>query len=232
MPEAAYDEIVLESASEGGTRPPDGLNSTHRYNSFLIKKSILDYTLASILLAIVAIPLGIIAIMIKLDSPGPVFFCQARVGIRNQPFQIWKFRTMRYDSADLDGSQLTVRNDPRVTRFGALLRKFSADELPQLFNVLLGQMSLVGPRPHPVQARAGGRLYCEVVPNYAARHAVKPGITGWAQINGWRGETTVPYQIEQRVAFDIDYISRRSVRFDLRILALTAVREIYSKTAF
>jgi polysaccharide biosynthesis protein PslA len=168
----------------------------------------------------------------KLDSPGPVFFRQSRVGFRNQSFMIWKFRTMRYETADIEGSQLTLRNDPRITRFGALLRKWSLDEVPQLFNVLAGDMSLVGPRPHGIRAKAGDRVHSDVVPNYAARHAVKPGITGWAQINGWRGETVVPYQIEQRVACDMEYISERSIRLDLWIMILTVAREIRSKTAF
>jgi lipopolysaccharide/colanic/teichoic acid biosynthesis glycosyltransferase len=232
MPDTICNKTASDRRSGQEAIFPSSLETAKYTDSFLVKKWLLDYTLTSMLLIILAIPLGIIAIAIKFDSPGPVFFRQRRVGFRNQSFMIWKFRTMRYETADIEGSQLTLRNDPRITRFGALLRKWSLDEVPQLFNVLAGDMSLVGPRPHPIRAKAGDRLYRDVVPNYAARHAVKPGITGWAQINGWRGETIVPYQIEQRVTFDMEYISKRSIRFDLWIMILTVAREIRSKTAF
>jgi lipopolysaccharide/colanic/teichoic acid biosynthesis glycosyltransferase len=232
MTDMVFRETVTEQTTEKRMTFPGSLDRAKDTYSHLVAKWLLDYTLASILVIILAIPLGIIAVAIKLDSPGPVFFRQPRVGFRNQSFMIWKFRTMWCDTADIEGSRLTVRNDPRITRFGALLRKRSLDEVPQLFNVLAGDMSLVGPRPHPIRAKAGDRLYPDVVPNYAARHAVKPGITGWAQINGWRGETIAPYQIEQRVAFDMAYISKRSIRFDLWIMILTIAREIRSKAAF
>jgi lipopolysaccharide/colanic/teichoic acid biosynthesis glycosyltransferase len=232
MPDTIYNEPISEPVMECNGILLGSPYDVKPTNSFLIQKWLLDYMVASILLIILAIPLVVIAVAIKLDSPGPVFFRQPRVGFRNQSFMIWKFRTMWCVAADIEGSRLTLRNDPRITRFGGLLRKCSLDEVPQLFNVLVGDMSLVGPRPHPIWAKAGDRLYCEVVPNYAARHAVKPGITGWAQINGWRGETIESYQIEQRVAFDMEYISKRSIRLDLWIMVLTVAREIHSKTAF
>jgi lipopolysaccharide/colanic/teichoic acid biosynthesis glycosyltransferase len=128
-----------------------------------------------------------IACLIALSSPGPVFFRQLRVGYRGRMFWIYKFRTM--DVTEQPNTMLTQRNDKRVFPFGAILRKLSLDELPQLINVLTGDMSLVGPRPHMPQARAAGKLYFEAVNEYAGRHRVKPGITGWAQINGWRGPT-------------------------------------------
>ena len=197
-----------------------------------VQKIIMDYVL-TILIITPALPfLMMIAVLIKVDSPGPVFFRQPRVGLNNKTFRIWKFRTMHNNAADVGGSRLTMRDDPRITPFGAWLRKWSIDELPQLLNVLTGDMSLVGPRPHPIFAKAGDRLYSDVVPNYAQRHVVKPGITGWAQVNGWRGETNTAHQIEQRVAHDMEYIKRQSLKFDLWIILLTVKREIRSKKAF
>jgi len=196
------------------------------------QKIVLDWTLAALLLVILIVPCLFIAAAIKLDSSGDVFFRQPRVGFRNQRFMIWKFRTMQSTVSDLGGTQLTARGDPRITRVGNWLRKWSIDEWPQLLNVLAGEMSLVGPRPHPLHAKAGDRLYPDVVPNYARRHLVKPGITGWAQVNGWRGETTTYHHIEQRVAYDLEYIENQSLKLDLWIMLLTVLREIRSKTAF
>ena len=163
-----------------------------------------DIILAILFLSLVALPMALVAVAIKLDSPGPIFFRQPRVGLNGRIFRIWKFRTMHAGATDIDGSQLTTRYDPRVTRVGAWLRRWSIDEIPQLFNVLVGEMSVVGPRPHAIKANVGDRLYDEIVPGYSHRHSVKPGITGWAQINGWRGETTTVQQIEQRVAHDME----------------------------
>ncbi len=188
-----------------------------------IGQRMLNYTAASFVLLVLLIPFGIIAILIKFDSPGPVFFRQPRIGYRNQVFYIWKFRTMYADRSDLAGARLTERNDPRVTRVGEWLREWSLDELPQVFNILAGEMALVGPRPHPLEAKAGNMLYAQAVPGYHRRHRVLPGISGWAQVNGWRGETITAHQIEQRVRHDLDYIARQSLWFDLRILVLTVV---------
>jgi polysaccharide biosynthesis protein PslA len=193
--------------------------------------SLFNYALAIAALVILTLPLICIALLIKFDSRGPVFFRQPRLGRQNEIFYIWKFRTMYVDRTDLAGAQLTQRNDPRVTRVGAYLRKWSLDELPQLFNVLAGEMAMVGPRPHPLQAKAGNQLYADVVEDYYQRHAVLPGITGWAQVNGWRGETTRPEQIEQRVKYDLEYIAQRSLWFDLRILVLTVTR-VWRNPAF
>jgi lipopolysaccharide/colanic/teichoic acid biosynthesis glycosyltransferase len=231
MSDAPFGGTVSERNDETETVRRVPMDSAEHYQ-FTVQKLLLDYILALVLLMVLAVPLLMIAVVIKLDSPGSVFFRQPRVGFRNEHFLIWKFRTMRSETADIGGTRLTLRNDPRITRFGAVLRKWSLDELPQLFNIIVGDMSLVGPRPHPIQAKACGRLYHDVVPNYAARHVVKPGITGWAQVNGWRGETNTPFQIKQRVAFDMEYISKRSIRFDLWIMFLTVAREVRSKTAF
>jgi Undecaprenyl-phosphate glucose phosphotransferase len=171
-----------------------------------------------------------IACLIALSSPGPVFFRQLRVGYRGRMFWIYKFRTM--DVTEQPNTMLTQRNDKRVFPFGAILRKLSLDELPQLINVLTGDMSLVGPRPHMPQARAAGKLYFEAVNEYAGRHRVKPGITGWAQINGWRGPTETLEQIERRVEHDIYYIENWTLMFDIVILLRTVLVGFMGKNAF
>jgi Undecaprenyl-phosphate glucose phosphotransferase len=172
----------------------------------------------------------VIAAGIAMSSPGPVFFRQLRVGYRGRMFWIYKFRTMH--AADQPHTRLTQRDDPRIFPFGSILRKLSLDELPQLLNVLLGDMSLVGPRPHMPEARAAGKLYFEAVNEYAGRHRVKPGITGWAQINGWRGPTETLEQIERRVEFDIYYIENWTLMFDIVILLRTVLVGFAGKNAF
>ncbi len=176
---------------------------------------------AAILTALLPL-LVTVALAIKLDSRGPILFRQPRVGRAGVHFTILKFRTMRVDSQDVLADRLTARNDPRVTRVGSLLRKTSIDELPQLLNVLMGSMSLVGPRPHALNAKADGEFYSDVVAHYHARHRVKPGITGLAQIAGWRGPTDTHAQIEQRVANDLRYIAEWSLHQDALIVVRTA----------
>lgn len=171
---------------------------------------------------LVMLPLILLfALAIKLDSQGPVFFRQKRIGANNQSFNLLKFRSMYVEQADPLGQQLTRPGDPRVTRVGRFLRRTSLDELPQLINVLRGEMSLVGPRPHPLAANAAGVSYPRAVGGYLLRHRVKPGMTGWAQVNGWRGETTRIEQISKRVEHDLYYIENWSLAFDLLILART-----------
>lgn len=173
------------------------------------------------------------AIAIKLDSRGPVFFRQRRYGFNNELIEIWKFRSMRADQLDHDASRLVARDDPRVTRVGRFLRRTSIDELPQLFNVVFaGNLSLVGPRPHAIQAKAADRLYDEVVEGYFARHKVKPGLTGWAQVNGWRGETDTPEKLQRRVEHDLYYIENWSMLFDLYILGITPLALIKGENAY
>jgi len=186
-----------------------------------LRKLVFDYVLGALLLIVFFIPMACIAVAIKLESPGPVFFRQPRIGLNNERFQVWKFRTMVHTEADLNGKCLTLRNDPRITGVGLWLRRWSIDEVPQLFNVMVGEMSLVGPRPHPIEANVGGRLYRDIVAGYDDRHCVKPGMTGWAQVNGWRGETISVHQIEQRVAYDMDYIRNWSLLLDLKIILRT-----------
>jgi len=157
------------------------------------------------LMLIAALPvMAAIAVAIKLDSRGPVLFKQKRYGFNNDLIEVYKFRSMYVDQTDATASKLVTKDDPRVTRVGRFIRKTSLDELPQLFNVVFkGNLSLVGPRPHAVNAKAEARLYDEAVDGYFARHRVKPGVTGWAQINGWRGETDTHEKIQKRVEFDL-----------------------------
>ena len=195
-------------------------------------KELEDRILATLILILILPVLAAIAVAIKIDSKGPILFRQKRYGFNNQLFEVWKFRTMHHHMADPDASQLTRRGDPRITRLGRFLRSSSLDELPQFFNVLRGEMSIVGPRPHAVSAKAGGVLYQEAVQQYAARHRVKPGITGWAQVNGWRGETETVEQIRRRVHHDIAYIEDWSLWLDLKIIVMTIFTGFTGKNAF
>ncbi|MGW8257409.1 MAG: undecaprenyl-phosphate glucose phosphotransferase [Thermoguttaceae bacterium] len=180
-------------------------------------KRLCDIFIGGLLLLLLSVPMAIIALAIKLNSPGPVFFRQRRYGLDGGEIRVWKFRTM---SVCEDGAQVmqATKNDARVTRLGALLRRTSLDELPQLFNVVGGSMSLVGPRPHPT---ALNEEYRRKVEGYMLRHKVKPGITGLAQVNGWRGETDTPEKMEKRVEYDLHYIREWSVWLDITILLKT-----------
>lgn len=197
-----------------------------------IAKEIEDRVLGAIILALISPLLVFIALLIKLDSPGPFFFRQMRLGYSNRLIEVFKFRTMRTDLADPNAERLTSRDDVRVTRVGRILRRTSLDELPQFINVVRGEMSIVGPRPHARAAKAGGLLYPDAVEAYAARHKVKPGITGLAQIKGWRGETRTVEQIRQRVAHDMIYIRNWTLWLDLKIIAITAFTGFFSRDAY
>jgi Undecaprenyl-phosphate glucose phosphotransferase len=163
----------------------------------------------------------LVAAAIKLDSKGPVLFRQNRYGFGDRVIRVYKFRTMKADAADANGEKQTAANDPRITRIGGFLRRSSIDELPQLFNVLRGELSLVGPRPHAVSMRVKQRRNEDIVPDYALRHHVKPGITGWAQVNGYHGPVVTEKALHERVAYDLDYINNWSLWFDIRILLRT-----------
>ena len=193
----------------------------------LLKRTF-DIIVASLLLAILAPLLVMVSIAIKLDSRGPVIFRQRRKGFNGQEFVIYKFRTMAVmeDGATIKQAK---KRDPRVTTFGRLLRRSSIDELLQLFNVLKGDMSLVGPRPHAV---AHDDQYSALVAKYAFRHHMKPGITGWAQVNGLRGETRQLGQMQGRVEFDIWYINNWTVILDVQILLRTLVEQMRSRQAY
>ncbi|MBV8398387.1 MAG: sugar transferase [Acetobacteraceae bacterium] len=189
--------------------------------AFRFGKRFLDVALAALILALFGGPMLLIALAIRLDSPGPALFRQIRIGLNNHEFVMLKFRTMRAQPNESGTIVQASRGDARVTRVGALLRRTSLDELPQLFNVLCGQMSLVGPRPHAPGTRAGGRPFEEVTTRYAARHRVKPGLTGLAQVRGLRGETDTEDKLIWRLESDLEYIENWSLWQDLLILART-----------
>lgn len=191
-----------------------------------------DLVLTILILALLWPLMLITALAVKLDSPGPVFFRQPREGFNNQRFEVLKFRSMTHETCETDAIRQATRDDQRVTRVGRIIRATSIDELPQLLNVLKGDMSLVGPRPHAPSTRAGGRLFHEVVQTYAARHKVKPGITGWAQVCGWRGETDTEEKLVKRLEHDLYYIENWSVPFDLYILVRTVFAVLFPKNAF
>lgn len=191
-----------------------------------------DLALGTLVLILIAPLLLLVAIAVKLDSPGPVFFFQDREGFNNRRFRIWKFRSMRSDRCETDGITQARKDDVRVTRVGRLIRRTSIDELPQLFNVLRGEMSLVGPRPHAPSTKAGDRVFSDVVAHYAARHKVKPGMTGWAQVNGWRGETDTEDKLLKRLEHDLYYIENWSVLLDLYILVRTVGTVFFQRTAY
>jgi polysaccharide biosynthesis protein PslA len=204
-------------------RPISGLDQ--------ILKKAEDITLGVIVTVLLAPLLLLIAIIVKLDSKGPIFFRQPREGFNNRKFHIWKFRSMYQDMGEVEAINQAQRSDPRITRVGRFLRRSSLDELPQLFNVISGEMSLVGPRPHAASTRAGDRLFGDVVATYAARHKVKPGMTGWAQVSGWRGETDTEEKLVRRLEHDLHYIENWSVLFDLYILIRT-LPALFSSRAY
>ena len=184
-----------------------------------------------LLLAVFAVAL-LVAIAIRLESPGPVLFRQRRIGLDNVGFEMWKFRTMHHRAPEGGRLRQTTRHDPRVTRVGAFLRHTSLDELPQLFNVLRGEMSMVGPRPHAPGTCAGGKPFELVTPHYPARHRVRPGMTGLAQVRGWRGETDTEEKLLRRVEADLEYIERWSLWLDLVIIARTPCRVLAMRNAY
>lgn len=203
------------------TRPISGWSSA--------LKVLEDYVIAGLLVLLLSPLLLIIAIFIKIDSPGPVFFKQPRLGFNNQIFEIYKFRSMYHQSKPETVVRQATRHDPRVTRVGRIIRMTSLDELPQLFNVLRGDMSVVGPRPH---ALSHNEEFGRAIRGYFARHRVKPGITGWAQVNGWRGETETLDKMEKRIEYDIYYADNWSIMFDIKILIMTVLVVPFQKSAY
>ena len=171
---------------------------------------------------IVAAPvMGLVALAVRLDSPGPILFRQRRHGFNNEEILVWKFRSMRHEMADAQAARQVSADDDRVTRVGRFIRRTSLDELPQLFNVLRGEMSIVGPRPHAVGMKTGDVESAKLVAQYAHRHRMKPGVTGWAAINGSRGPVDTPELVRERVALDVEYIERQSFWLDLYIIIMT-----------
>jgi len=197
-----------------------------------VAKRLIDLCIASLALMLLAMPILLIALLIRADTAGPILFRQCRVGFANSDFRMWKFRTMHHTRTQAGPLRQASRHDPRVTRTGAFLRRWSLDELPQLFNVLRGEMSLVGPRPHAHGTCAGGKPFEQITPHYPARHRVLPGITGLAQVRGWRGETDTEEKLLRRVEADLEYIDNWSLRLDLQILGRTLVRVIAERNAY
>jgi len=189
--------------------------------------------LVSVGALVALLPLAVcIGLAIMLTDPGPIFFRQERVGLAGKPFRIFKFRTMRLAEGDDSGVRQTVEGDPRVTPLGNFLRRKSLDELPQLLNVVRGEMSLVGPRPHVAGQLAARRPYAEVVPYYDRRHAMPPGLTGWAQVNGYRGPTDTVERAKGRVDHDLAYIQNFTLLLDLKIILKTVHRELTRGSGF
>jgi polysaccharide biosynthesis protein PslA len=186
-----------------------------------LAKRLLDLSVTFMLMPILLPVMAIVAVAIRLESPGPIFFRQERIGLGNRGFKMFKFRSMYHHRSDTDASQLTVRGDARVTRVGAYIRRTSIDELPQFLNVLAGDMSIVGPRPHAYGAKAGERLYWEVDHSYWHRHIAKPGITGLAQIRGFRGNTFEEQDLKSRLDADLEYIANWRLLWDVEIILAT-----------
>lgn len=210
--------LINHSVREIAGIPVLTLSETPLTGTRLILKGLEDFVLGSLIMILIAPVLLVVALAIKLDSPGPVFFRQQRMGWSGKIFSIWKFRSMHVHQPESGIIKQAEKNDPRVTRVGAFIRRTSLDELPQIFNVLRGEMSLVGPRPHAIQH---DQEYSQRISDYFARHNIKPGITGLAQVRGFRGETKDIEQMIQRVESDIEYINNWSLWLDLTILVRT-----------
>lgn len=194
----------------------------------MVFKRLEDIIISLCIIVLISPVLIAISLAVKVSSPGPIIFRQTRYGMDGKPIKVWKFRSMTVMENDSAIKQAT-KNDIRVTKTGRFLRRTSLDELPQFFNVLWGGMSIVGPRPHAV---AHNEQYRSIIEGYMLRHKVKPGITGWAQINGWRGETDTIEKMQKRVEYDLEYIREWSIWFDLKIIFLTVFKGFVNKSAY
>jgi putative colanic acid biosynthesis UDP-glucose lipid carrier transferase len=228
IPEFFVSDLMNLTWSNVGDLPAISVFETPFFGVDGWLKNAEDFVLGSIILLIVFIPMIIIGIGVKLSSPGPVIFKQTRYGLRGEKIAVWKFRTMNVCENGSDIKQVS-RDDPRVTRFGNFLRKTSLDELPQFINVLQGSMSIVGPRPHAV---AHNEQYRKIVDGYMLRHKVKPGITGLAQVSGWRGETDTLEKMQKRIEYDLAYIRNWSLWLDIRIIFRTIIKEFAGENAY
>jgi len=214
-----------------GGLPVLTLHEKPMHGSRIIEKWAEDRAISLLLLIVLSPLFLLIALAIRLESRGPIFFVQHREGFNCRSFRIFKFRSMYADRCEGDKIVQAQKGDRRVTRVGAFLRRSSLDELPQLLNVLTGDMSLVGPRPHAPSTRAGGRLFSDVLTSYVGRHKVKPGLSGWAQVCGWRGETDTEDKLIKRIEHDLYYIEHWSIWFDLYILLRTVVAVVGGQRA-
>ena len=211
-----------------GNSPTISVQDTPFYGLASVVKRAEDILLASIITFLISPILLMVAIGVKLSGPGPIIFKQMRYGLDGAAIKVWKFRSMNSTDTGNVVKQAT-KNDPRVTKFGAFIRKTSLDELPQFINVIQGRMSIVGPRPHAV---AHNEEYRQIVDKYMLRHKVKPGITGLAQISGYRGETDTIEKMEKRVEYDLKYIQNWSLSLDLKIIFMTIFKGFVGKTAY
>lgn len=191
-------------------------------SGYLVAKRALDLTLSVLGVIALAPLMATVALAIRLDSPGPVFFRQRRHGYMNEEIVVWKFRSMRVETSDYAAVRQVSAGDDRVTKVGAFIRKTSLDELPQIFNIITGEMSIVGPRPHAIGMLSGGAEASKLVETYAHRHRIKPGLTGWAAVNGSRGPVDTAEDVRRRVALDLEYVERRSFWLDVAIILRTA----------
>jgi putative colanic acid biosynthesis UDP-glucose lipid carrier transferase len=228
VPEVFWTEVLRGRWINLGNLPTVSVFETPFYGLNGWLKRVEDIMLASVILLLISMPMLVIALGVRLSSPGPIFFKQKRYGLDGRNIEVWKFRSLRVCE---DGGKVVQvsRDDKRVTAFGAFLRRTSLDELPQFINVIQGSMSIGGPRPHAV---VHNEHYRSLIKGYMLRHKVKPGITGWAQINGWRGETETLNKMEQRIKHDIWYIHNWSFWLDLKIIALTMFKGFLSKNAY
>jgi len=228
VPDVFVSDLFRARWTSVGDVPLVSVFDSSIHGASLFAKRLEDLLLGSLILLLISPLLCGIAAAVKLTSPGPVLFKQRRYGLNGQVIEVWKFRSMCVAEDGAVVPQAT-RSDPRVTRLGAFLRCTSLDELPQFFNVLQGQMSIVGPRPHAV---AHNEEYRKLIHGYMLRHKVKPGITGWAQVNGWRGETDTVEKMEKRVQYDLEYINNWSLWFDLKIILMTVFGGMRGKNAY
>jgi lipopolysaccharide/colanic/teichoic acid biosynthesis glycosyltransferase len=226
--DGAAARVSALSRMSGQRLDGDTLNAEHRRE---VSKRAQDLIVASLALLLGWPVLVLIGLLVRLDSPGPVLFRQRRHGFNNEIITVWKFRTMRVEACDPCAAQQVRPDDDRVTRLGRFLRRTSLDELPQLINVLCGEMSMVGPRPHAVGMKTGDEESRLLVAEYAWRHRMRPGITGWAQINGSRGPVDTPESVRRRVELDVEYIERQSFWLDLYIMLMTVPRLLGDKDA-
>ena len=228
LPDFSVAQVLSMRADELDGQPIILLSDSRIERHGRLVKRMEDVLISGVLIVLLAPLLLAIAWAVKRSSPGPVLFKQWRHGMGGQRFVVWKFRSMRIESHATQDKQATLADD-RVTPIGRLLRRWSLDELPQLFNVLAGHMSLVGPRPHPMWLN---EAYTQVIDRYMQRHRVKPGLTGWAQVNGFRGETDTREKMEQRINCDLYYITHWSPWLDVKILALTVVAVLRGRNAY
>jgi len=228
IPDFFMFDLMNANWAHVGDLPSVSIYETPFYGVDSWIKRVEDIIVSSVILMFIALPMLVIGLMVKLGSPGPVLFKQYRYGLQGQKIEVWKFRTMVVSDEEDNVTQAT-QHDPRLTRLGGFLRRTSLDELPQFINVLQGRMSIVGPRPHAV---LHNEQYRKLIDGYMLRHKVKPGITGWAQINGWRGETQTLEKMRSRVEFDLAYIRNWSLWLDVKIIMTTIFKGFKGENAY